>query len=170
MRATLRSRPPEAANTPDGRKVKATLHWVSAEHAVDAEVRLYDTLFTVENPDDVPEGQDFAQSLNPGHSRCCRAASSSRLWPGASRATRYQFERLGYFCADHGRLPPGRSGVQPHGHAERHLGQDREEAGRGLGVAKEWREAALAARQRAIGPQRSSDGKLPRALSEAGAG
>ena len=52
-------------NAPDGRKVKSTIHWVSAEHAVDAEVRLYDTLFTKENPNEVPEGQDFTANLNP---------------------------------------------------------------------------------------------------------
>ncbi len=53
-------------DAPDGRRVKSTIHWVSADHAVGAEVRLYDTLFAVENPDNVPEGQDFIQSLNPG--------------------------------------------------------------------------------------------------------
>ena len=52
-------------DAPDGRKVKATLHWVSAEHALDAEVRLYDHLFTKENPDEAPKGQDFTANLNP---------------------------------------------------------------------------------------------------------
>src|SRR4029077_4554932 len=52
-------------NAPDGRKVKSTIHWVSAAHAIEAEVRLYENLFTVENPNDVPEGQDFTANLNP---------------------------------------------------------------------------------------------------------
>ena len=52
-------------SAPDGRKVKSTIHWVSAEHAIDAEVRLYETLFTKEDPNDVPEGQEFTANLNP---------------------------------------------------------------------------------------------------------
>jgi glutaminyl-tRNA synthetase len=94
-------------NTPDGRKVKATLHWVSAEHAVDAEVRLYDTLFTVENPDDVPEGQDFAQSLNPGSLEILQGCKLEPSLAGAEPGTRYQFERLGYFYADQEDSRPG---------------------------------------------------------------
>jgi glutaminyl-tRNA synthetase len=94
-------------DTPDGRKVKATIHWVSAAKAVDAEVRLYDTLFTVENPEDVPEGQDFTQTLNPGSlevlGQCKLEPSLAAAEPGA----RYQFERLGYFCADAGDSRPG---------------------------------------------------------------
>ncbi len=93
--------------TPDGRKVKATIHWVSAEHAVDAEVRLYDTLFTVENPEAMPEGQDFTQSLNPGSLEtllgCKLEPSLAEAFPGS----RYQFERLGYFCADPEDSRPG---------------------------------------------------------------
>ncbi len=87
-------------DTPDGRKVKATIHWVSAAHAVDAEVRLYGTLFAVENPDDVPEGQDFIQTLNPDSLEILQGC---KLEPSLDKATpgaRYQFERLGYFCAD----------------------------------------------------------------------
>ena len=94
-------------DTPDGRKVKATIHWVSAEHAVDAEVRLYDTLFTVENPEDVPEGEDFTQSLN-AHS--LETLQGCRLEPSLAAAApgaRYQFERLGYFCADAEHHRPG---------------------------------------------------------------
>jgi glutaminyl-tRNA synthetase len=87
-------------DAPDGRKVKSTIHWVSATHAVDAEVRLYDTLFSVENPDDVPEGQDFTQTLNPDSLEillgCKLEPSLAAVVPG----TRYQFERLGYFCVD----------------------------------------------------------------------
>ncbi|MBP6820547.1 MAG: glutamine--tRNA ligase/YqeY domain fusion protein [Acidobacteria bacterium] len=82
------------------RKVKATIHWVSAAHAVDAEVRNYDTLFTKENPDDVEEGQDFTANLNPNS---LEALTGCKVEPGlkdAAPGTRYQFERLGYFCVD----------------------------------------------------------------------
>ncbi len=82
---------------PDGRKVKGTLHWVSAAHAVDAEVRLYDHLFTKENPD---EGGDFLANLNPNSlevlSGCKLEPSLAEAAPGA----RYQFMRQGYFCVD----------------------------------------------------------------------
>ncbi len=87
-------------NTPDGRKVKSTIHWVSAAHALDAEVRIYENLFTKENPNDVPEGQDFTANLNP-HS--LEVVSNAKLEPslaGAAPGSRYQFERLGYFCVD----------------------------------------------------------------------
>ncbi|HZS45237.1 MAG TPA: glutamine--tRNA ligase/YqeY domain fusion protein [Blastocatellia bacterium] len=87
-------------NTPDGRKVKSTIHWVSAEHAVDVEVRLYDTLFTKENPDEVEEGQDFTANLNPNSLELlsgCKAEPSLRE---ATLNTPYQFERMGYFRLD----------------------------------------------------------------------
>ena len=87
-------------NAPDGRRVKSTIHWVSAAHAIDAEVRLYDNLFTSENPDDVPEGQDFTANLNP---KSLEVVNSAKLEPslaGAAPASRYQFERLGYFAVD----------------------------------------------------------------------
>ena len=118
-------------DTPDGRKVKATIHWVSAAHAVDAEVRLYETLFAVENPEDVPEGQDFTQSLNPGRWRPCRAASSSRRWPRRSRA-RATSSSGSATSAPTRRTPAPVPRLQPHRHAEGRLGQDREEAGPGL--------------------------------------
>ncbi len=86
-------------NAPDGRKVKSTIHWVSAAHAVDAEVRLYDNLFTVENPNDAPEGQDFTANLNPNSLETVRAKLEPSL-ATAAPGSRYQFERLGYFCAD----------------------------------------------------------------------
>ncbi|MGH9800086.1 MAG: glutamine--tRNA ligase/YqeY domain fusion protein, partial [Blastocatellia bacterium] len=86
-------------NTPDGRKVKATIHWVSAAHAVDAEVRLYDTLFTKENPDDVEEGQDFTANLNPNSLEVTTGKVEPSL-KDAAAGTRYQFERMGYFCVD----------------------------------------------------------------------
>jgi glutaminyl-tRNA synthetase len=87
-------------NAPDGRKVKSTIHWVSAAHAVDSEVRVYETLFTRENPNDVEEGQDFTANLNP---KSLEVLSACKLEPsvrGAAPGTRYQFERLGYFCVD----------------------------------------------------------------------
>jgi glutaminyl-tRNA synthetase len=87
-------------DAPDGRKVKSTLHWVSAPHAIEAEVRLYDYLFTKENPDDVPEGEDFKSNLNPDS---LEVLTSCRLEPSLAEAkpfSRYQFERLGYFCVD----------------------------------------------------------------------
>ncbi len=87
-------------NTPDGRKVKSTIHWVSDAHAVDAEVRLYDNLFTKEDPNEVEEGQDFTANLNPNSldvlTGCKVEPSLREAAPGA----RYQFERMGYFCAD----------------------------------------------------------------------
>jgi glutaminyl-tRNA synthetase len=87
-------------DAPDGRKVKATLHWVSGSHAVDAEVRLYGTLFSVRSPGDVPEGADFTANLNPRSlevlAACKVECGLQNVQPGA----RYQFERLGYFTAD----------------------------------------------------------------------
>ena len=87
-------------NTPDGRKVKATIHWVSAAHALDAEVRLYDNLFTRENPDEVEEGQDFTANLNPDSLEVVTHAKLEPSLAKASPGDRYQFERLGYFCVD----------------------------------------------------------------------
>lgn len=87
-------------DSPDGRKVKGTLHWVSAEHAITAEVRLYDHLFKVENPNDVPEGTDWKDSLNEDSLKvletCYLEPSLADFKPG----DRCQFERLGYFCVD----------------------------------------------------------------------
>ena len=87
-------------DAPDGRKVKATIHWVSTAHAVPAEVRLYDRLFVKEDPDDVDGGQDFLANLNP-HSLevltgCWVEPSLAETKPGSI----YQFERQGYFCVD----------------------------------------------------------------------
>jgi glutaminyl-tRNA synthetase len=87
-------------NSPDGRKVKSTIHWVSADHAVDAEVRLYDNLFTKENPGDVPEGGDFTDNLNPHSLELVKNAKLEPALRGATPGTRYQFERLGYFSVD----------------------------------------------------------------------
>jgi glutaminyl-tRNA synthetase len=87
-------------NTPDGRKVKATIHWVSAAHAVDAEVRIYENLFLKENPSDVEEGKDVLDNLNPNSLEIIADAKVEPSLANAAAGTRYQFERLGYFCAD----------------------------------------------------------------------
>ncbi|HEY7153144.1 MAG TPA: glutamine--tRNA ligase/YqeY domain fusion protein [Gemmataceae bacterium] len=87
-------------NAPDNRKVKATLHWVSAAHALPAEVRLYDYLFTKPDPDDYPEGQDYKANLN---SESLVTLTDCRVEPSLSAAKagdRFQFERMGYFCVD----------------------------------------------------------------------
>jgi glutaminyl-tRNA synthetase len=87
-------------NAPDGRKVKSTIHWVSAEHALDAEVRLYDTLFTGENPNEVEEGQDFTVNLNPQSLEVLNEAKLEPSLRDAKPGAGYQFERLGYFSVD----------------------------------------------------------------------
>ncbi len=87
-------------NSPDGRKVKSTIHWVSAAHAVDAVVRNYETLFSKENPDDVAPGQDFTANLNPNSLEVIADAKLEPSLASAAVANRYQFERLGYFCVD----------------------------------------------------------------------
>jgi glutaminyl-tRNA synthetase len=85
-------------DAPDGRKVKATLHWVSAAHAVDAEVRLYDRLFNHENPG--TGDADFLTQINPAALEIVRGAKLEPSLATAAPGTRYQFERLGYFCVD----------------------------------------------------------------------
>jgi glutaminyl-tRNA synthetase len=87
-------------NAPDGRKVKATIHWVSAAHAVDADVRLYDNLFLKENPNEVEEGQDFTANLNPNSLETLTGAKVEPSLRDAAVGSRYQFERLGYFAVD----------------------------------------------------------------------
>ncbi len=87
-------------DSPDGRKVKATLHWVSAAHALEAEVRLYDHLFLKANPSDVKDDDDFKNHLNPNSLETltfCRVEPSLKC---AAPGSRYQFERLGYFCVE----------------------------------------------------------------------
>ena len=86
--------------TPDGRKVKSTIHWVSAAHAVDCEARLYETLFTNENPNETEEGQEFTVNLNPNSLEIVSGAKVEPSVREAAVGTRYQFERLGYFCLD----------------------------------------------------------------------
>ncbi|MBZ5531779.1 MAG: glutamine--tRNA ligase/YqeY domain fusion protein [Acidobacteriia bacterium] len=92
-------------NAPDGRKVKSTIHWVSAAHAIDAEVRIYDNLFSNPDPADVPEGQDFTVNLNPNSLETVRDAKLEPSLAGAKPGDRYQFERLGYFCVDRDSTP-----------------------------------------------------------------
>ncbi len=87
-----------SGSAPDGRKVKATIHWVSAEHAIEAEVRLYDRLFTV--PDPGAEGHDYKEFLNPGSLEVLRGCRLEPRAAGAQAGARYQFERIGYFCVD----------------------------------------------------------------------
>jgi len=87
-------------SSPDGRKVKATIHWVSAAHSLNAEVRLYDRLFVQENPGAVKDGADFRASLNPNSLETLTSCRVEPSLAGAPPGTRYQFERRGYFCVD----------------------------------------------------------------------
>ncbi|MBL7157513.1 MAG: glutamine--tRNA ligase/YqeY domain fusion protein [Candidatus Omnitrophica bacterium] len=87
-------------DSPDGRKIKGTLHWVSARHAARGEVRLYDTLFKKRNPEEVEEGADFISNLNPNSLEVLTLCYLEPSLKNAARGGRYQFERLGYFCVD----------------------------------------------------------------------
>ena len=101
-------------DAPDGRKVKGTLHWVSAQHAIDAEVRMFDRLFATEAPDEAPEGKTFLDNLNPDS---LKVMQGCKLEPsladahmvvnerGIEEPMRYQFERMGYFCTDRDSTP-----------------------------------------------------------------
>ena len=101
-------------DAPDGRKVKGTLHWVSAQHAVDAEVRMFDRLFATEAPDEAPEGKTFLDNLNPDS---LQVLQGCKLEPaladahmvvnerGIAEPMRFQFERMGYFCTDRDSTP-----------------------------------------------------------------
>ena len=89
-----------SGNAPDGRKVKATIHWVSADHAVDAEVRLYENLFLKEDPNAVEEGKTFLDNLNPNSLEVLHNCKLERSLAKAEAGDRFQFERLGYFCVD----------------------------------------------------------------------
>ncbi len=91
-------------NSPDGRKPKATIHWVSAAHAATAEVRLYDRLFTSMTPGDDADGGDWRTSLNPASLEVLTSAVEPAL-AGAKAGDRFQFERVGYFCADRASAP-----------------------------------------------------------------
>jgi glutaminyl-tRNA synthetase len=90
----------KGGNAPDGRKVKATLHWVSAEHAVEVEARLYDRLFITNNPDEAEEGLDFISNLNPDSLEILTGCFVEQSLAEAAPGLTYQFERLGYFCVD----------------------------------------------------------------------
>jgi glutaminyl-tRNA synthetase len=85
---------------PDGRKVRSTIHWVSAAHAVDAEVRIYENLFNKEDPNQTVEGEDFTANLNPSSLEVLTDAKLEPSLANAAPGSRYQFERLGYFCVD----------------------------------------------------------------------
>jgi glutaminyl-tRNA synthetase len=87
-------------NAPDGRKVKSTIHWVSAAHALEAEVRLYENLFTKEDPNDVENGADFMSNINRNSLEVLTSCRIEPFLAGAAAGTRYQFERMGYFCVD----------------------------------------------------------------------
>ena len=95
-------------NAPDGRRIQGTSHWVSAAHGVPAEVRLYDRLFSVENPNDVPEGVDWKTQLNPRSEEILTGAVLEPSLATAEPGSRVQFERLGYFCVDSRDSKPGR--------------------------------------------------------------
>ncbi len=98
----------KGGNSPDGRKVKSTIHWVSAAHAVEAEVRLYDKLFACENPNDESDGQEWTSHLNPDS---LDVIPDAKIEPGLAAAppgSRYQFERLGYFTVDKDATPAKR--------------------------------------------------------------
>jgi len=90
----------KGGNAPDGRKVKSTLHWISAEHSMEAEVRLYDRLFNKENPLDVEDGFDFMDYINLDSLEILTSCRVEPSLADASPENRYQFERLGYFCVD----------------------------------------------------------------------
>ncbi len=92
-------------NSPDGRKVKATIHWVSAAHAIDAEVRVYETLFSKENPNQVPEGGDFLDNINPNSLEVLTGCKLEPALVGSVPGDKVQFERLGYFCVDNDSTP-----------------------------------------------------------------
>ena len=94
-------------DSPDGRKVKSTLHWVSAAHSLKAEVRLYDHLFTKEKPDDVEGDADLKSNLNLNSLEVLKSCRVEPSLANAKPLSRYQFERLGYFCVDSDRSTNG---------------------------------------------------------------
>ena len=95
-------------NAPDKRKVKSTIHWVSAPHAIDGEVRLYDNLFTTKDPGETGEGKDFTANLNPQSLETLKGCKLEPSLKAAEEGNRYQFERLGYFCVDPDSTPSHR--------------------------------------------------------------
>jgi glutaminyl-tRNA synthetase len=100
--------PTSKSGTPTAnRKVKATIHWVSAPHAVSAEVRLYDRLFLKENPDEAEEGKTFLDNINPNSLQVLTQCKLEPMLGAAKPGERFQFERMGYFCADIKDSKPG---------------------------------------------------------------
>jgi glutaminyl-tRNA synthetase len=97
----------KGGDAPDGRKVKGTIHWVSAKDAVDAEVRQYDHLFTKENPDETEEGADFISNLNPDSMTVLSGCKMEPSLANAEAGISYQFERTGYFCLDKDKTEAG---------------------------------------------------------------
>ncbi len=95
----------KGGNSPDGRKVKGTIHWVSAEHAIDAEVRLFDRLFAVEAPEEVEEGKTFLDNLNPNSLQVLQNCKLEPYLANSKVLDKMQFERLGYFCVDKDSTP-----------------------------------------------------------------
>ena len=119
---TIRRR--AAETRPTAAASKATLHWVSARHAIGGEVRLYDRLFSTEDPERAPDSETFLDHLNPTSLEMLR---DCRLEPGLALARpgdRFQFERLGYFCR-RSRFGARRAGIQPHGFSARRVGENR---------------------------------------------
>jgi glutaminyl-tRNA synthetase len=90
----------KGGNSPDGRKVQGTIHWVSAKHAIKTEIRLFDRLFTKENPDDVEEGQDWKSSINPESMKITEGYVEPSV-ASAKPLDKFQFERMGYFTVDY---------------------------------------------------------------------
>ncbi len=90
----------KGGDAPDGRKVKSTLHWVSASHALEIEVRLYDHLFTSPDPTDVGEGADWKSGINPDSLKALKSCRAEPGLSGSAPGSRFQFERQGYFCVD----------------------------------------------------------------------
>ncbi len=95
----------KGGNSPDGRKVKGTIHWVSAEHAIEAEVRLFDRLFATESPEDVEEGKTFLDNLNPNSLQVLQNCKLEPYLANVKELDKMQFERLGYFCVDKDSTP-----------------------------------------------------------------
>lgn len=111
VRATYDPQTKGGDSPPDGRKVKGTIHWVSAAEAVDAEVRLFDRLFLKEDPDDVPEGQDFLANVNPNSLEVAVGCKVEPALNDARVGERFQFERLGYFVVDQDSRPGAVGGL-----------------------------------------------------------
>ena len=102
------------------------MHWVSAAHAISAEIRLYDKLFLKPDPNDVEEGEDVLDNLNPNSLEILTGAKLEPSLANAKLEDRFQFERVGYFCLDPDSTSE-KTSLQPHPPAQRLLGQDREE-------------------------------------------